>query len=62
MREHAQHEAERRSALMSSLLENAATDWDGGGVVREALAPWAHEPAGAALPLRFAAALHRLVL
>lgn len=61
-REHAGHEAERRSALMSCLLEHAATDWDSGGVVADVLAPYAAEPVGAALPLRFAAALHRLVL
>ncbi len=61
-REHAGHEAEQRSALMSCLLEHAATDCDAGGVVADVLAPYAAEPVGAALPLRFAAALHRLVL
>jgi hypothetical protein len=62
LREHARHDAERRSALMRCLLEEAASDWEDGGAVREVLGPYAHEPAGAALPLRFAAALHRLVL
>jgi hypothetical protein len=62
LREHARHDAERRSALMRCLLEQAALDWEDGGAVREVLGPYAHEPAGAALPLRFAAALHRLVL
>ena len=47
---------------MRCLLEQAATAWDRGGAVRQVLEPFAHEPAGAAVPLRFAAALHRLVL
>lgn len=47
---------------MRCLLEQAAADWESGGAVREVLDPYAHEPGGAALPLRFAAALHRLVL
>lgn len=62
LREHAGHDAERRSALMRCLLEQAAADWDDGGAVREVLDPYADEPGGAALPLRFAAALHRFVL
>lgn len=62
LRDHARHDAERQSALMSCLLEQAAADWERGGVVGEVLDPYADEPAGAALPLRFAAALHRLVL
>jgi hypothetical protein len=62
LREHARHDAESRSALMSCLLEQAAADWESGGAVQEVLDPYADEPGGAALPLRFAAALHRLVL
>lgn len=61
-REHAGHEAERRSPLMSALLLGAADDWDADGVTRAVLAPYAGDPPGSALPLRFAAALHRLVL
>lgn len=61
-REYAQHEAERRSPLMVGLLEGVAEDWDAGGVTRAVLAPYADDPPGSALPLRFAAALHRLVL
>ncbi len=61
-REHAEHEAERRSPLMQALLLGAADDWDAGGVSRTVLEPHAGDPPGSALPLRFAAALHRLVL
>jgi hypothetical protein len=61
-REHAEHEAERRSPLMQALLLGTADDWDAGGISRTVLEPYAADPPGAALPLRFAAALHRLVL
>jgi len=61
-RDHAEHEAERRSPLMQALLLGAADDWDAGGISRTVLEPFADDPPGSALPLRFAAALHRLVL
>lgn len=61
-REYAEHEAERRSPLMLSLLTGVADDWDFGGMARTVLDPYAGDRPGSALPLRFAAALHRLVL
>jgi hypothetical protein len=61
-REHAEHESERRSPLMQALLLGTAEDWDAGGISRTVLEPFADDPPGSALPLRFAAALHRLVL
>ena len=61
-RENADHPAERGSPLMQALLLGAADDWDAGGITRAALQPYEGDPPGSALPLRFAAALHRLVL
>ncbi|SDF06136.1 hypothetical protein SAMN05660662_0930 [Blastococcus aurantiacus] len=61
-RENADHPAERSSPLMQALLLGAASDWDAGGITHAALQPFAGDPPGSALPLRFAAALHRLVL
>ena len=61
-RENADHPAERGSPLMQALLLGAADDWDAGGTTRAALEPYEDAPPGSALPLRFAAALHRLVL
>lgn len=61
-RDYAQHESERRSPLMVGVLEGAARDWDAGGITRAVLDPYTTDPTGSALPLRFAAALHRLVL
>lgn len=61
-REYAGHEAERRSPLMVGLLEGAAADWEADGITRAVLGPHADDAPGSALPLRFAAALHRLVL
>ncbi|TKJ28358.1 DUF2332 family protein [Blastococcus sp. CCUG 61487] len=61
-REYAEHETERWSALTTALLLGAADDWDAGGITRTVLEPYAEDPSGSALPLRFAAALHRLVL
>ncbi|WP_051516078.1 DUF2332 domain-containing protein [Candidatus Blastococcus massiliensis] len=61
-REHADHPAERGSPLMQALLLGAAEDWDADGITRAVLDPYADDPPGSALPLRFAAALHRLVL
>ena len=60
--EFAQHEAERRSPLMVALLTGVAEDWESDGVARTVLTPYAGDRPGSALPLRFAAALHRLVL
>jgi len=45
-----------------ALLAGAAADWDAGGITREVLAPYEEDRPGSALPLRFTAALHRLVL
>lgn len=50
------------SPLMSALLTGAAGDAAAGGVVADLLAPHAGEPTGSVLALRFAGALHRLVL
>ena len=61
-RENADHPAERGSPLMQALILGAADDWDAGGITRAALQPYEGDPPGSALPLRFAAALHRLVL
>ncbi|MDT0276692.1 DUF2332 domain-containing protein [Blastococcus goldschmidtiae] len=61
-REDADHPAERTSPLMQALLLGAADDWDAGGVTRAVLEVYAGDREGSALPLRFAAALHRLVL
>jgi hypothetical protein len=61
-REHAGHEAERRSDLMVALLTGVADDWDAGGPTHEVLDGYSGDPPGSALPLRFAAALHQLVL
>jgi hypothetical protein len=61
-RENADHPAERSSPLMQALLLGVADDWDADGITRAALQPFADDPPGSALPLRFAAALHRLVL
>ena len=61
-REHAGHEAERRSGLMTALLTGVAEDWDAGGITHEILDLYAGDPPGSALPLRLAAALHHVVL
>ena len=60
--EYAQHEAERRSPLMVALLNGVAENWDAGGIAHAVLTPYVGDRPGSALPLRFAAALHRLVL
>lgn len=62
LREYADHDAERTSPLTVALLVGAAADWDAGGITREVLAPYEADRPGSALPLRFTAALHRLVL
>jgi len=62
LREYAEHDAERTSPLTVALLAGAAADWDAGGITREVLAPYEEDRPGSALPLRFTAALHWLVL
>jgi hypothetical protein len=48
--------------LTAGLCAHAATDVDRGGPTWDALAPFAHLPTEAALPLRLAGAAHRLAL
>lgn len=50
------------SPLTAALLRGAADDDEAGGPVRELLAPFAADPSGSVASLRFAGALHRLVL
>jgi len=50
------------SPLTAALLEGAAGDDEAGGPVHELLAPFAADPSGSVASLRFAGALHRLVL
>ena len=54
--------AEHGSPLTAALLYGAAADYEGGGPVRELLAPHAEDPSGTVPSLRLAGALHRLVL
>lgn len=50
------------SPLTEALLRGAATDVEAGGPTAELLGPHEHDPVGSVVPLRLAAALHRLVL
>jgi len=50
------------SPLTAAVLDTAANDLAAGGVVRELLGPLEQDPPGTVPPLRFAGALHRLVL
>lgn len=50
------------SPLYAELLVNLATDWEAGGVVRQACAGWEGSPAGSVVQLRLLAGVHRLVL
>jgi hypothetical protein len=50
------------SPLTAALLLGAADDLEAGGPTAEVLAPVADEPGGSVVSLRFAGALHRLVL
>jgi hypothetical protein len=50
------------SQLTGALLEGAADDLEAGGVLAELMAPHAHDRGGSVPSLRFAGALHRLVL
>ena len=54
--------ARHGSPLTAALLHGAADDYDAGGPVRDLLLPLAEEPSGSVPSLRFAGALHRLVL
>ena len=54
--------ARHGSPLTAALLHGAADDDEAGGPTRELLAPVADEPSGSVVSLRFAGALHRLVL
>jgi hypothetical protein len=61
-RQQAEQCRQHGSPLTGALLEGAATDLAAGGVVAEVLAPHLDEPHGTVPALRFAGALHRLVL
>lgn len=50
------------SPLYAHLFANISADVAAGGPCWQVLSPYAHEPDGSALPLRFMAAVHRLVL
>ncbi|MCU1590469.1 MAG: hypothetical protein JWP11_1725 [Frankiales bacterium] len=50
------------SPLTAALLIGAADDYASGGPARDLLGPHAHDPSGTVPSLRFAGALHRLVL
>jgi hypothetical protein len=50
------------SPLTGHLLFGAAADYEAGGAVHDLLAPLAEDPSGSVPSLRFAGALHRLVL
>ncbi|HUR51980.1 MAG TPA: DUF2332 domain-containing protein [Mycobacteriales bacterium] len=50
------------SELTASLLEGAAADLEAGGVMADLMAPHAQDPRGTVPALRFAGAMHRLVL
>jgi hypothetical protein len=50
------------SPLTGALLEGAAADLETGGVLADLMAPHSEDPSGTVPSLRFAGALHRLVL
>jgi hypothetical protein len=54
--------ARHGSPLTAALLQGAADDDEAGGAVHELLLPFVDEPSGSVVSLRFAGALHRLVL
>jgi len=62
LRSQARHCRDYGSALTGALLEGAADDLVAGGVVADLLGPHAADPSGSVPALRFAGALHRLVL
>jgi hypothetical protein len=61
-RQQAEHCRSARSALTAQLLDGAAAELDLDGPVGELLRPLEDDPPGSVPPLRFAGALHRLVL
>ena len=61
-RTQAQHCRAAGSPLTAALLEGAADELAQSGPVRDLLLPLEHDPAGSVPALRFAGALHRLVL
>ncbi len=62
LRDQAQAAAGLGSPLYADLLGHAADDVAAGGPCWTVLSMYAHQPGSAALPLRFMAAVHRLVL
>ena len=58
----AKHCRSAGSALTAAILDGAAGDLSAGGPTRDLLHPLEDDPAGSVPPLRFAGALHRLVL
>lgn len=62
LRDQARSCREYGSPLTGALLEGAADDLVAGGVVADLLGPHADDPSGSVPSLRFAGALHRLVL
>lgn len=62
LREQAEQCAAAGSPLMRALLAGAADDLEAGGVMAALLGPLADDPVGSVPALRFAAAVHRLVL
>ncbi|MEO6206003.1 MAG: DUF2332 domain-containing protein [Mycobacteriales bacterium] len=54
--------ADHHSPLTAALLTGAADDYEAGGPARDLLAPLAGDPSGTVPSLRFAGALHRMVL
>ena len=54
--------ARHGSPLTAALLYGAADDYEAGGPAHDLLAPLADEPSGSVPSLRFAGALHRMVL
>lgn len=61
-RDQAEHCGQAGSALVRALLSGAADDLDAGGPVAALLSPLEPDPVGTVPALRFAGALHRLVL
>jgi hypothetical protein len=62
LRQQARQCRDHGSALTEALLLGAADDLAAGGVVADLLGPHAQEPSGSVPSLRFAGAMHRLVL
>ena len=62
LREQAGHCRSAGSPLTADLLDGAAADVEAGGPAADLLGPLESDPPGSVPPLRFAGALHRLVL